>query len=322
MNKLETILQDHYSVKITNISPQQGGWAALAYKVSNDKHTYFLKVYEKSRASTPKWTALIDEYMPIMVWLQHNSGLRGKIPVPLLTKHGDYKCEDEDGVYLLYEYIDGETIGDKDLTREQARQLSEIITELHRYGEEIPGETAAIKEDFGVPFVQQLRTTLDKEYNTIPGDVREKIRPYIEQIKDLMDTVDKLSVGLRHSHLRMAMCHTDIHYWNLMQSGQQLILIDWEGLRLAPVEADMMFLVDKPYFDEFIRIYQKIHSDFTIHPDALRFYQGRRKLEDIWEWMEQLLYDNQTAEARANTLKSLIKELKDLRSQTSYRLHD
>ncbi|MEK4259410.1 MULTISPECIES: aminoglycoside phosphotransferase family protein [unclassified Paenibacillus] len=312
MNKIKAILKNHYDKDIINVLPQQGGWAALAYKVSTNKRSYFLKVYEKRRASTPKWTALIDEYVPIMVWIMHNSGLKGKIPVPLLTKSGDFKCEDDDGIFLLYEYINGETIGDKALNEEQVCQLSEIITELHSFGAETPIETDAVKEDFCVPFLQQLRSTLDKEYKNIPDDVREVINPHIEQILGLVDTIEKLSICVENSRLRMALCHTDIHHWNLMQSENQLILIDWEGLRLAPVEADLMCLVDEPYYAEFLSTYQKIHKNFAINPDALQFYQVRRKLEDIWEFIEQLLFDKQNAQERANTINSLAKELKDI----------
>lgn len=312
MNKIKTILKNYYDKDIINVLPQQGGWAALAYKVSTHKHNYFLKVYEKRRASTPKWTALIDDYVPILLWLMHNSGLKGKIPVPLLTNNGGFKCEDDDGIYLLYEYISGETIGDKALNEEQVRQLSEIITELHSFGAEILIETDAIKEDFYVPYLQQLRSALDKEYNNIPTDVREVINPHIEQINGLADTLEKLSMCLKTSNVRMTLCHTDIHHWNLMQSENQLILIDWEGLRLAPVEADLMFLVDEPYYAEFLSIYQKVHKNFAINPDSLQFYQIRRKLEDIWEFIEQLLFDKQNAQERVNTLNSLAKELKEI----------
>lgn len=311
-SNIKTILKEYYGVDRVNISPQRGGWSALAFKVFDDRHTYFLKMYEKSRASTSKWTALIDEYVPILLWLTHNSGLKGKIPVPILTKNGDYKCEDEDGIYLLYEYIDGKTIGEKNLTLEQVCQLSEIISELHLYGAEIPVKTDAIMEDFHVPFLQSLRNILDKGYDMIPVDVREVIHPFIEQMKGLIDSVDKLSSELKNSNLRMTLCHTDIHNWNLMQSDQRLILIDWEGLRLAPVEADMMFLVDMPYDDEFMRVYRQRHEQYEIHPDALHFYQGRRKLEDIWEWIEQLVFDKQDDLERTGTINSLRKELKEI----------
>lgn len=312
MNKIKDIMKKYYDKEILNVLPLQGGWAALAYKVSTKRSSYFLKVYEKRRTSTPKWTALINEYVPIMVWIINNSGLKGKIPVPLLTKSGANKCEDDDGIYLLYEYISGETIGDKALNEVQVYQLSEIISELHSFGAETPIETDAVKEDFCVPFLQHLKSTLDKEYNNIPDDVREVINPHIAQILGLVDTLEKLSICLENSRVRMALCHTDIHHWNLMQSENQLVLIDWEGLKLAPVEADFMCIVDKPYYAEFLSNYQTIHKDFAINPDVLQFYQVRRKLEDIYEFIEQLLFDKQNVQERVNTINSLTKELRDI----------
>lgn len=112
----------------------------------------------------------------------------------------------------------------------------------------------------------------------------------------------------------MALCHTDLHPWNMMQSGQQLMLIDWEGLKLAPVEADMMFLVNEPFFDQFMNIYRKRHPDYAVNADALQFYQGRRKLEDIWEFLEQLIHDFQDASQREATLNHLTKELQQINS--------
>lgn len=131
MGNIRSVLKKHYDLEITDILPQQGGWASLAFKALNENRNLFLKVYEKNRASTPKLTAFIDYYIPILVWLINNSNLKGKIPVPISTKSGQYKCEDEYGVYLLYDYIKGQTIGEQDLTDDQVRQLSNIISELH-----------------------------------------------------------------------------------------------------------------------------------------------------------------------------------------------
>ncbi|CAH0120940.1 MULTISPECIES: phosphotransferase family protein [unclassified Paenibacillus] len=312
MNKITTVLKHHYDIDAIDVSPQQGGWSALAYKVTGNGHACFLKVYEKSRASTPKWTALIDQYVPILIWLFRHSGLKGKIPVPLPTNSGQYKCEDDDGIYLLYDYIEGETIGDRALTAEQVEELARIVAELHRYGEDIPLDTDAIKEHFEVPFLRQLRNALSNEFHHIPNDIQLLITPYTDRFIELADTVDRLSVRLRNSNVKMTLCHTDIHPWNLMQSGRRLLLIDWEGLKLAPVEADMMFFVEEPYYDEFMSVYRKYHKSYAINPDALQFYQWRRKLEDIWEWLEQLLFDSQNAEERKVTVNYLTQELKTI----------
>lgn len=312
MEKIKKVLKDYYNIEITAILSQQGGWASLAYKVIHKDQSYFLKVYEKSRASTPKLTERIDKYVPVMEWLIRNSGLKGKVPTPLLTKDGEYKCEDDFGIYLLYDYIAGETIGNQNLTENQIDQLSEIIANLHLYGEEMPIDTGSIKEDFQVPFLPLLRRIFNDGNRGLADDVREAVSLHINEINDLIDTIEKQAQHLKNSDLRMALCHTDLHYWNLMQTKQQLMLIDWEGLKVAPVEADLMFLVDKPYYDKFLRIYQKTHKHFKLNPGALSFYQGRRKLEDIGEFLEQLLFDSLNEQERIVTINYLKEELSSI----------
>jgi aminoglycoside phosphotransferase (APT) family kinase protein len=108
LDKIKEILHHHYGLEAPHVIPQQGGWSALAYRVKTGEQSYFLKLYEKSRASTPKLTALIDIYSPLLLWLHQNSRLKGKIPVPLTTKDDHYRCEDDYGIYLLYKYIAGE----------------------------------------------------------------------------------------------------------------------------------------------------------------------------------------------------------------------
>ncbi|MGN7942278.1 aminoglycoside phosphotransferase family protein [Virgibacillus sp. 6R] len=312
MDAYKYILSFYYGINMIDIKKQQGGWAALAYEVSDGTKKYFLKVYEKSRASTRKWASLIEQYAPILVWLNENSRLSGKIPILYITKNGNFKCEDEENIYLLYDYINGETIGDQDLTKEQIQQLTQMIVELHHYGEEVVLDKPLLKEDFSVPFLEQLRYVLNEGRSHLSHDVKKLIDNYNEQLKEAIFKVEQLSKLLKASDLKMALCHTDLHYWNLIKS-EQLMLIDWEGLKLAPVEADLMFLVEKPYFEEFMEIYQKAHKNYAINDDALSFYQKRRRLEDIWEFIEQLLYDDQEGQERVETINYLKNELKRLR---------
>ncbi|TQK74154.1 phosphotransferase family enzyme [Brevibacillus sp. AG162] len=312
MDHLKNIVRHHYDIDAVDVTPQQGGWSALAYKVISDQHCYFLKVYEKSRASTPKWTALIDKYVPIIQWLSRQTRLQGKLPVPLLTRNAAYKHEDDMGIYQLFAYIEGKTIGNQALHSLQVRQLAEIIAELHLYGEEIPVNTAAIKQDFRIPFAEQFREMLNEDIHRLPDDVNEIVKPFVNVLADRMNQLEVIGDELRGSEMKMKLCHTDLHNWNLMQSGQQLILIDWEGLKLAPVEADLMFLVEEPFFEEFMAIYRKTHTNYVINRQALEFYQIRRALEDICELLEQLLFDEQEAGDRVETIGHLKGELRKI----------
>ncbi|GAA0373159.1 aminoglycoside phosphotransferase family protein [Bacillus horti] len=304
MNSLEQTLKQSYGIKSNHIESRQGGWAALAYEVSDGKSVYFLKVYEKSRASTPKLTALIDQYSPILVWLEQETDLAGKIPVPLLTKDGNYKCEDKDNIYLLYKFINGQTIGEDELSEQQILEFSNIIATLHSYGEEIPVSTKGIIEDFDIPFLEDLEKVLHRNEIQLPRDLRDLIVIYKQDVIQRIQDVKELSIKLKSKQLNMSLCHFDLHNWNLMQA-KRLMLIDWEGLKIAPVEADIMFLTDKPYFNEFMSIYKSIHEDYTINQDALQFYKIKRNLEDIWEFIEQILFEDIDSEAREEALSYL-----------------
>lgn len=314
LDSIKKLLKEQYSLSISEIQPQQGGWAALAYKATSGSKHYFVKVYEKSRASTAKLTAHIDRYVPIIRWLEQNSKLKGKISVPLLTNDGRFKCEDEQGIYMLYDYIEGETIGDRDLNDHQVQQFIAIITELHRYGAEIPFASDWMKERFDVPYLALLQTALNGDMVDMSDEVRKLLAAYKQPLSRAINKVGELSQRLQASEPKMALCHTDLHYWNVMQPAQseQLMLIDWEGLKLAPVEADMMFLVDKPYFNEFLNVYRQTHTNYEIHSEALLFYQQRRLLEDIWEFLEQLLYEEQDEQGRGEIYNHLTNELKAL----------
>lgn len=67
---------------------------------------------------------------------------------------------------------------------------------------------------------------------------------------------------------------------------------------MAPAEADMIFLTDRPYFKQFMEVYQPYHGEYRMNKDALLFYQLTRKLEDIWEFTEQLLYEELDAKEK------------------------
>ncbi|TLS50071.1 hypothetical protein FE782_22320 [Paenibacillus antri] len=144
----------------------------------------------------------------------------------------------------------------------------------------------------------------------LPTSAASMISPYLIHLKQLFSTVESLAHELRGNDLRMVLCHTDLHNWNLIDSCGRLYLIDWEGLRLSPIEADFMFLVNRSNYSEFVNIYK--HEIFSIQRNALKFYKGRRKLEDIWEFIEQLVYDQQTEEQQHETTTLLSKELEEM----------
>lgn len=271
-----------------------GGWSAKAFKVETKDGFYFLKVYDKEKASTQIWTAQMDTYMTIVVWLNQNTGLKSRMISPLLTNRNEYKYEDEKIICLLYPYIDGDTLGNKAMSGQQIKEIAEILAELHKYGPEIPFATSAINENFSVPFCRELKEILLSLDKSKTSETEIILTRFKEVLFKNVKKVEELAGKLSKESLRFVLCHTDVHGWNLMQSDK-LILIDWEGLRLAPPETDLFAFIGNLFWHscsgEFMKTYQTVHTDFKVNPEVLEFYQTRRRVEDICAFAHGLLFD-------------------------------
>lgn len=302
MDHLFSVLRKQYALEPKRIRSVSGGWSALAYKVDCVEHSYFMKVYEKKNASTAYWTALLDDYMPILVWLSHESPLCGYVPNPILTMDGGFHCQDDNHIFVLYDFIEGETVGDMPLTHHQVLELAQIMAKLHTLGAFMPFDVKALEEDFSLPFLIKLEVFLDRGLADSPSDLWEIAGPYKALLYEKTGELSHLADILKQSGAPKTLCHTDAHGWNLMK-GSRLMLIDWEGMRFAPAEADLFMFFGKAFWDTFLECYSNLRQGYMPVPLAMRFYTIRRKLEDIWAFMERIHYDKISGEQRIRALK-------------------
>ena len=100
---------------------------------------------------------------------------------------------------------------------------------------------------------------------------------------ETLDQLTELSRSLSAINLPRVLCHNDIHGWNVITQGDRLVLIDWEGLRFSPPEADLFMFKYERYWgqrwDEFYDVYQMTNPIHDINETAMRFFQLRRRLE-------------------------------------------
>ncbi|HOP10736.1 MAG TPA: aminoglycoside phosphotransferase family protein [Oscillospiraceae bacterium] len=302
MKMIQQILKDKYDISAVSTETVPVGWSAAAWKVKGEDGDYFLKIYDKQKPSKKCWVERIDRYMPAVLWLSQNNGLSGNMIAPLMTKNGAYKWEDDEFLYLVFPYVDGQTIGQEELSPEQVRELAKTVATLHRYGAEIPVSTQGLKENFDVSFCGELKEWLVKS---------GLLSQYAETIFNFAEELEKRAVTLRKADLKFVFCHTDIHGWNLMQADK-LILIDWEGLKLAPPEADLFSFTNASFFgyawEEFLKEYRTVHPDFQVNIEVMMFYQLRRRLEDIHAFAKSILFDGLSKEDKERSMWYLNRE--------------
>ena len=304
-----TALSEVYGFNIKSCLEITGGWSAAAYVLQTNRCSFFLKVYDKHRHSSLPWIKRIDGYMPLLLRLNENAALRGRVPQPALTLDGRYKHEDERFIYLLSRDIDGVTIAKSQLSDGQVEELADILFALHSLRPPCPESLEIPTEDFDISFCDEI-AAFSKNPN-ICGKAAGILFRHSSKLSEKILKIKTLSQRLKAAPPKFVLCHTDVHGWNLMQS-KRLHLIDWEGVRLAPPEADLFVFTRGFFFDyasaAFYEHYRDITGGFTPNPDALEFYRLRRRLEDIHDFAASLLHDELNDASRSEALYHLENE--------------
>ncbi|MBS4217456.1 aminoglycoside phosphotransferase family protein [Bacillus sp. FJAT-49711] len=320
MNKRITkILKEYYNIDAARIEQRTGGWSALAFFIEGRNRNYFLKVYSKRRSSIIQWIDAIDRYIPLVKWLNDKTELENHIVSPIFAMNESTKCEDERYVYLLSEFIEGETIAEATLCSNQINELARIIGLLHKSTSEVPSDLKELQavDSFDIVYCHFLSSFIQHELNKEKDEVLEIIKPYSSILFEKIERMEYLSKNLKSRPLNYVLCHADAHNWNIMQ-GETLMLIDWECVKLAPQEQDLIMPILEPYAKQFLQEYKK-HMEYTTPEiDAFEFYFLKRKLEDIWEWVIDLRFEG-LVKSKDLTLKLLKKTLDECSQSDRFR---
>ncbi|MCL2774718.1 MAG: aminoglycoside phosphotransferase family protein [Oscillospiraceae bacterium] len=283
------LLSDYFDISPNDVREIKGGWSAKAYRVESANNMYFLKAYDKSLMSVQPWINRIGDYIPVLGWLSETPELRGRIVKPVKSLNGDYKIEMQNHVFLLFDYVTGDTPGKNGLTCRQLAELAEILALLHCFDEHAPCDTSGLHEDISLDFCIKL-----ERYLSAAEERDELSRLVFKEADILHSAIDKtiwLRDTVRLNAQPIVLCHADAHKYNVIQS-RRLVLADWEDLRLAPAESDLFMYALDPNWNEFLNAYKSIRHDFHINIDLLNFYLIRRRLDDIWADISRILYDN------------------------------
>ena len=299
MDTIVHMLAQRYGLTARTVYEVPGGWSAKAYRVDGERGAYFLKEYERRRPSIQPWVRRIDDYMPVLGRLAEVPELREHVLHPLATREGTYKVETAEHVYVLFTYVEGETPGKKGLSEAQAGELAQILARLHRLGQWSAGRADGLLEEYALPCCAGLRnymarTTMEREFDRLLLGYKQLLLQAIAETLRLRDSV-------RLQATELVLCHGDAHPFNVIQSDR-LVVVDWEDLRWAPAELDLILYALTPQWNAFWRAYQAARPDFRLNKDLMRFYLLRRRLDDIWSDALRLSREEPSAAETAQML--------------------
>jgi spectinomycin phosphotransferase len=285
-----TSLQASYGIPVATLTflPIGADSAAWVYRVQAlDGATYFLKV--RTRVDNVL-SLVIPRYL-------HERGVPHLV-APLPAGDQALWVTVDDFALILYPFVEGGAGVDVGLSEQHWVALGAMMKQIH--ATQLPPDLAGIvRRETYVPWRRELIPDLEAAVAAPPpaDPVARELAAFWhsrwDTIRTLVDRADALGRQLEKSPAPLALCHADLHTWNVMiDITQQLWLVDWDEVVLAPIERDLMFVIGgigpglvSPHDTEaFFRGY----GATTIDARRLAYYRCAWAVQDIAAYAEQV----------------------------------
>jgi hypothetical protein len=272
--------------------PLQQGYVAYVHRVDLvDGSAVFTKTYDDARPITAMIMPTLAAITTATQTLATVPAVAGRIVAPLpglLVRSGPYTS-------VVFPYIDGITPRETPLTAPQLTALVTTVARIHAVDTTLPGLSSVPVEDFSAVWVDDVVPALQEAAH--PGHpLTALIAPLLSTLSERYAQFLQLAGELRARHHPLVVCHTDIHGYNVVIADDVPLLIDWEGMKIAPPEHDLMFWVDDERWESIWEVYRAVHPAATIDPERLTFYRLRRLFEDLVQDVQRVTQEHPTPE--------------------------
>ncbi len=281
--ELATALRSGYGIAATAFTFVPGyDQRAASYDVSAADGRWFVKVRFGGAPSEPLEVprALLDAGVPNVL-----------APVPTRTGAllqplpGDRSC-------VAYPFVTGRSAMEAGMSRDGWRTFGQTLRAVHDSGLESAFAGRLVREAFGLPSAELVRSLLAGLGRPRSGAAAERLddvlRERAARIASMIERAEELGSILRRRRFRRLLCHADIHAANILVTDDGgILLVDWDGPMLAPRERDLLFVMGsriardvEPHEEAW---FFEGYGEVAVDPEALVYYRYERVLEDIGE---------------------------------------
>lgn len=319
---LEAALARHYGLQLRDLTYIPQGEVSYNYILDasglgggGQRQRYLVKLLDASRLARLAATKL-EVVLPLLRELRQR-GMLTQVPAPCFTLTGNPTGALGDFTLALLHYVEGDNPTPEMLHRPDIwAQLATHVAHLHAAKDKVRTPCPYV-ETFDLPFAHPLLDGMQALRQLPPNarqglrDLRDLLLPRADEVKALLARTRAFARVARQVASRQVLCHTDIHYMNLLiDDDAVLTLLDWEGVKLAPAEHDL-FAFNGDDFPAFLRAYWRAGGVRQLTPDLFGFYFYRRNLEDLTDWLVRILYENKSPKQDTADLAGIEQECLD-----------
>ena len=273
--------------------------------VSETGEKYFVKVS----------TSVSDICLQYASLLQHQCDISGVV-APLETLDGTLSIPWHDFRVSLFPFIEGKSRWDlwkveKDFTDAELDQTAALLATIHLCTDEIETRHLTTSK-YDLPLRNELYTVLEASVKKAPSQnsyqkqLLVALAAHRSSILETMDRYDELGHSAVASQTPFVITHGDPTPGNLiLDTEDQLHLIDWDGISLGPAEKDLVAFTGER-FDVVLESYLKTRQNGVIlHTDIFGFYIYEWALNEIRDYSTKILFKNSDAQQNEYDWESL-----------------
>ena len=296
---IRAALHAHYGLSIAALTFLPIGYdaASFVYRVDAiDGTSYFLKLRTGVGFSPP--SLVIPRFL-------YEQGIP-HIVTPLPTTTQALWVRVSDFAMTLYPFLDARTAAEAGLSDQHWHALGATLHQIHT--SQLPADLQQITphETF-IPSRRHVLTDLEAVITNhdLADPIQRELgmfwRTRQDDIYALIDRADTLGSQLRQVALPLVPCHADLHTWNvLLDTAQQMWIVDWDETILAPKERDLMFVIEGIGHDlvssHATTCFLHGYGTAAIDRRALVYYRYAWAVQDMGAYVEQVFFSPDLSE--------------------------
>lgn len=209
----------------------------------------------------------------------------------------------------LYPFIQGTAPGwGATLEPDERVALVQMLARLHTVDPSLVPGVRSLSP--GLPERRKLERALEElELEWTGGPFSEPARALLAKhaagIHRLLKTFDELAQAVEGADMKPVITHGEPHGGNLLRAGDDLLLIDWDTVGLAPRERDLWMMAVR---DDDLELYSEV-SGRSVDERAIALYRIRWQLDDISLFVDDLRSAHERTADTEHAWSALVKSM-------------
>lgn len=288
-DKIQTSLNVFWEIQPQQLEflPIGNDASAWVYRIKTDTKHYFLKI----RKGIPHPALLQAPH-----YLRRNGSQNVVAPRPTVT--GDLYTSLEGYALILYDWIHGTSAWDITLSDTQWQTWGAIMRGIHDtfiddiLSTLVPNEIFVSKRNSIILWINEWVQT-----HLFDDPIQQQTANYWNDQQSIIDKccyrLQEIGHQLQQQSLQLVICHADIHQANIMIDEQEQIqIVDWDEVILAPKERDLMFFVEDGHASHMVDSFLKGYGETEINQLAITYYRYDWVVQEFGDYGERIFLND------------------------------